>query len=226
MEPCGYDSKGNTYYMLDDNRLYRRTPWVLDEPTPPPPVKKGKALRRKSTKRRRVSTAVETSSEGTVEEPAVGVWSCICVTLHDWTVFVNGLEGSNDPDEQAMHAYLSEDVIPVLQKAWVEKEKQRQLQQAVANRKRSSRLDAKIARKKEEEERAAAAQREAEVAAMERRRALEAEKKEKVMHPPVPMSNLMWLICGLIHKNKLTPWEGAGTANEGPPTEIQGTRAP
>lgn len=173
MEPAGYDRAGNTYYILDDNRLYRRTPWTAE---PPPPPKKSKA-KRKAAKRRRVSTAEE---DGEEERSIGGLWSCVCVSLHDWTVFVSSFDNSKDVDEKALRAYLKEEVVPDLTKTWLEKEKQRQLQEAVANRKRSGRLDAKIARQKEEEQKAAAAKKEAEAAAAARKERLEAEKKEKV----------------------------------------------
>ncbi|KAI5855676.1 hypothetical protein BZA05DRAFT_389313 [Tricharina praecox] len=172
MEPAGYDRAGNTYYILDDNRLYRRTPWTAE---PPPPPKKSKA-KRKAAKRRRVSTAEE---DGEEERSIGGLWSCVCVSLHDWTVFVSSFDNSKDVDEKALRAYLKEEVVPDLTKTWLEKEKQRQLQEAVANRKRSGRLDAKIARQKEEEQKAAAAKKEAEAAAAARKERLEAEKKEK-----------------------------------------------
>jgi hypothetical protein len=172
MEPCGYDRAGNTYYILDDNRLYRRTPWIHESQ----PAKKVKRAGRKGTKRRRVSTAAEED----VENVAAGVWSCVCVSLHDWTMFVNDFENSKDPDEKALWAHLKKDVMPVLKKSWLESEKQRQLQAAVANRKRSSRLDQKLARQKQEEEKAAAARREAEEAVAAQQGKLEAERKEKV----------------------------------------------
>jgi len=179
MEPCGYDRKGNTYYILDDNRLYRRSPWILESQ----PVKKAKS-KKKGTKRRRVSIAVEEDTDETDDptsnDKGNGVWSCVCVSPHDWTVFLGTLEGSKDPDESALYTYLKEDVIPELTKAWMEKEKQRQLHEAVANRKRSSRLDAKLTRQKEEEEKEAARIREAELEKNARREKLEAERKEKV----------------------------------------------
>jgi len=97
-------------------------------------------------------------------------------------VFVRSFANSKDPDEMALRAYLKEDVIPDLTKTWLEKEKLRQLQEAVANRKRSGRLDAKLARQKEEEQKAAAARKEAEATAAARKERLEAVKKEKVCY--------------------------------------------
>ncbi|KAA8908490.1 hypothetical protein FN846DRAFT_945384, partial [Sphaerosporella brunnea] len=102
--------------------------------------KKAKAAKRtgKATKRRRVSSEPPEDASDETKTPG-GVWSCVCATLHDWTIFVNSIESSKDPDEKALCAYLKQDVMPVLNKVWVEMEKQRQLQAAVANRKRSER---------------------------------------------------------------------------------------
>ncbi|KAI5819713.1 hypothetical protein BZA77DRAFT_141942 [Pyronema omphalodes] len=172
IEPCGFDEKGNTYYILDDNRLYKRTPWIIDAP-----AKKSKP-KKKATKRRRVSAAVPTPSPEPETEKA-GEWSCVCVTLHDWTMFMQSLEKSKDEDEQALYTYINEDILPMLTKEWMEKEKQRQLQEAVANRKRSSRLDAKMLMKKEEEERQLQLAREEEERKKEAKIREKAEKLEK-----------------------------------------------
>jgi hypothetical protein len=146
----------------------------------PRPVKRAKITKR--NKRRRVSTAVEEEPAETLAEWEGGEWSCVCITLQDWTTFISGLEKSKDPDEKALCAHLKEDVMPIINKVWQEKEKQRQLEAAVANRKRSSRLDEKLARQRQEEERAAEARREAEAAAAAEREKMEAEKKEKVLY--------------------------------------------
>lgn len=175
MEPCGFDRGGNTYYILDDNRLYRRTPWILDADDTQPVKKVKGASRRKAPKRRRVEDEM---AEEVVAE--LGAWSCVCVTLHDWTVFVNGLESSKDLDERALRGYLKEDVLPELTRGWMEKEKERQLQDAVANRKRSSRLDEKIARQRAEEEREAAVKRDVEMVKAARQDQMEVERQEKV----------------------------------------------
>ena len=99
---------------------------------------------------------------------------------------MDSLQSSKDPDEMGLYAYLKEDVLPELTKAWAEKEKQRQLMRAVANRKKSSRLDAKLARQKEDEERAAARRREEDLEKAAGRRRMEAEKKERVCSTPAP----------------------------------------
>lgn len=179
MEPCGFDREGSTYYILDDNRLYRRTSWLGNDQS----AKKSKQKKKGTSKRRRTSAAV---GDGGTDEAAApdssrrGAWSCVCVTLSDWIAFVDGLQSSKDADEMGLYAYLKQDVLPELTKAWAEKEKQRQIMEAVANRKKSSRLDAKLARQKEEVERAAARRREEDLEKAARHRRVEAEKKERV----------------------------------------------
>jgi hypothetical protein len=176
IEPCGFDRHGNTYYILDDNRLYRRTPWTVE---PPPPKKRKQA--RKGTKRRRVAAATQVEEE--VDEiPAEhgGEWSCVCVTREDWDAFAGGYEKSKHPDEKALYMYLKKDVLPELRKTWLEMEKQKLLEAAVANRKRSSRIDAKLTRQKEEEEKSAISRREAKAAEEARRERVEFMQREKV----------------------------------------------
>lgn len=179
MEPCGYDNDGNTYYILDDNRLYRRTPWIA-ESTPAKKVKQ----KRKGAKRQRVSAAAaettndqQLSNEDEQNSIRGGVWSCVCVSLHDWTVFTDSLQSTKCPDERALCTYIKEEVLPELNKTWLEMEKQRLLQDAVANRKRSSRLDEKLARQKQEQEAAAVAKREADLVKAAEKARLQTEKR-------------------------------------------------
>lgn len=74
MEPLGWDKEDRAYFVLDDNRLYRRT----DEPPPPlspkprakskakpPSAKKSKSKPTRSSKRRKI----EETSDEEVEEP-------------------------------------------------------------------------------------------------------------------------------------------------------------
>jgi hypothetical protein len=182
MEPCGYDNDGNTYYILDDNRLYRRTPWIA-ESTPAKKVKQ----KRKGAKRQRVSAAAaettndqQLSNEDEQNSIRGGVWSCVCVSLHDWTVFTDSLQSTKCPDERALCTYIKEEVLPELNKTWLEMEKQRLLQDAVANRKRSSRLDEKLARQKQEQEAAAVAKREADLVKAAEKARLQTEKRAQV----------------------------------------------
>lgn len=117
MDHCGYDRYENAYYILDDNRLYRRT---LSREVVAPVGKKAHPKQRKGQKRRRVSTA-------TVEEPVLNApteescqsmrWSCICITMQEWEVFVAGLKNSKDEDEKALCKYLDGEVLPEIRRA-------------------------------------------------------------------------------------------------------------
>lgn len=116
MDHCGYDKHGNIYYILDDNRLYRRTS--------PKGVaslkKKAQPKQRKGRKRRRVSvtTAEESDDNSPIAEVDQTVkWSCVCITLQEWKTFVAGLKGSKDEDEKALCEYLDKEVLPEIQKA-------------------------------------------------------------------------------------------------------------
>ena len=186
MEPCGFDQKGNTYYILDDNRLYRRTPWISNPDDTAPPKKVKGASKRKAPKRRRVSTALDEEEGKQAEEQPLGVWSCVCVTPDDWNSFLCGFEDSKDPDEKALRGYLKDEVLPELTRGWVERQKERLLLDAVANRKRSSRLDEKIAKQKAEEEKAAAVRKQQDMVKAARSGQLEVEKHEKVMATRLP----------------------------------------
>lgn len=112
MDPVGFDCQENTYYILDDNRLYRRTPW---KEVAMPTKKKTQAY--KGRKRRRVSAAVDDSDENQVEVDQGRKWSCICISLQDWEAFVMSLKPSKDQDESALYEYLKEDVLPEISRA-------------------------------------------------------------------------------------------------------------
>lgn len=116
MDHCGYDRHGNTYYILDDNRLYRRTPF---KEATAPPRKKVQPKQPKGRKRKRVSATVEQSTWST---PTDGVnegmkWSCVCITLQEWEPFVAGLGSSKYEDESALYKYLDREVLPEIRRA-------------------------------------------------------------------------------------------------------------
>jgi hypothetical protein len=177
-EPAGSDSNGNRYFILSGYRLYRRTPWI-EELSP----KKGLG-RKKATKR----IAAEEEVPGFEEEPKLtSHWSCVCVSLHDWNQFVHRFENSKDVDEKEFHRHLTENVIPEVTKAWLEKEVQRKLQDAAANLRRSSRIDAKRPRRSEDTQKVAAAKKPAEEAMSAQKLKLAAAKKEKVSTLETPI---------------------------------------
>lgn len=169
MEPAGYDSKDNEYFILDDNRLYRRAPWK--EAAASPPQKKKSQTSRVGRKRKRIPNSSSIDSGGALAKVnETREWACVCISLGDWEKFVSGLKGSKDTDEKALYEYLNGEVLPEIhrseelkQKKLLDIEKERQKQEAVANRKRSSRIDEKMIRKKEEELKAAEERRQEEL---------------------------------------------------------------
>ncbi|KAJ8116286.1 hypothetical protein ONZ43_g4475 [Nemania bipapillata] len=104
IEPTGWDSKDRTYYILDDNRLYRLTPAppVLPVWKPKKNTKKAKSAARAS-KRRRTSRSGAQSRDIVDDDLASDVeevskpeddglggakWECIGVSLDDIQRFI------------------------------------------------------------------------------------------------------------------------------------------
>jgi hypothetical protein len=83
------------------------------------------------------------------------------VTLYDWRTFPEHFAKSRDPDEKALYHLLSKEVGPTIIGVLVEKAQELARQEAVINRKRSSRI-ATIQLSKEEALRQETAQREME----------------------------------------------------------------
>ena len=183
MEELGYDKEERLYFVLDDNRLYRRT----DPPVPPPPPKPqakpkakskaGKAAARAS-KRRRVSEEEEEAkvdgqdgnagqSETNSHEEDDGLggrkWECLAVTLEEYHSFLGTIRKSRDVDEKVLYNRLSKEVLPVIEKVEEDRQKkiarrERELMnlEKLATAKRSSRIAGKQEREREEAEAAAA----------------------------------------------------------------------
>lgn len=141
IEPFGWDSEDRTYFMLDDDRLYRRT----DPPIPSTPVKvkrpakaksnpKPRAKGTRASKRIRLSSP-PTDSEApedavaeeanddteTQEEPLENdfggmKWECIAVTMDQFQDFLESIRKSRDPNEKTLHKNIVDNVIPLLEK--------------------------------------------------------------------------------------------------------------
>lgn len=165
----GYDRDERLYYLLDDNRLYRRT----DPPIPPAPAakpkansKRGRALAR-AAKRRKLAQEEEEEDEdmqqtgGNVEDsedPSRGYkWECVAITLADFQAFIDKLKKSRDEDERNLRDYLVDEVMPVIEHE--EEEQQKKIQrrekelvtlQKLATAKRSSRIAGKQERERQE----------------------------------------------------------------------------
>lgn len=206
MEPQGWDADDRAYFLLDDDRLYRRT----DAPPPPEPKPKAKPKAKKrtstrSSKRRKLSTPLpesEAEEDGDVEEKngdakqENGVeddgfggmkWECIAITLEDYQNFLESIRKSRDPNEKALHKFITSDVLPIIEKrAEAQRQKalrkQRELEtlQKMATAKRSSRLAGKAEQKKHEEEAAAAERKRQEELAMAHREQERQRKMEEV----------------------------------------------
>lgn len=199
MEPTGWDSEDRVLFVLDDNRMYRRT----DAPPPPEPQKaKAKPKSKKSrgtraSKRQKVSTPEpeEAAEDGTMvqaEEPAVveddgfgGMkWECICVTLEDYQEYMSSIRKSRDPNEKTLYRRLEEDVLPVMEnlaeeQAKKQARKMRELEnmQKLATAKRSSRISTRLEKQKEQDEIEAVDRRRQEELAMAK---AEQEKQKKL----------------------------------------------
>lgn len=176
IEEVGYDKHERYYFVLDDNRLYRRT-----DPPPPPPAapkpkansKKGKAAARAS-KRRKTIEPEESANDADNDTPAEDEdtrankeddgfggrkWECIAVTLGQYREFLESIQKSKDPDEKELHRRIKEEVWPVIEKAEESQLRKKQKQeremmnmQKLATAKRSSRLEAKMERERQEQE--------------------------------------------------------------------------
>ncbi|EGY18508.1 uncharacterized protein VDAG_08842 [Verticillium dahliae VdLs.17] len=205
IEPIGWDADDRTYYVLDDNRVYRMT----DAPPPTPPKKRTKAARqgRRASKRRRTNTSVEAEDTDDPIEPPKRVseglgrqdedfggmlWECVAITLDDVRGLIASFAKTRDENEKVLKSQLEEHLLPILEKQ-EESRKRKALQRErelinlskMVNAKRSSRLANKHEQQlaeeqaREEEQRRAveeAAARKAELKQMK----LEAERNRRL----------------------------------------------
>ncbi|KAH8697472.1 hypothetical protein BGW36DRAFT_168406 [Talaromyces proteolyticus] len=166
IEEFGWDSDDRIYYVLDDNRLYRRTDPAIPPPAPAKPKANSKKARAaaRAAKRRRTSGPAEEDDEdvtenghGSSEDPSGGYkWECVAVTLNEYQEFIEKFRKTRDPNEKLLRDRLTEIVLPILEKAEEAEERKRQKRekelfslQLLAGAKRSSR----IADKQEKERR-------------------------------------------------------------------------
>lgn len=176
IEEIGYDKHERYYFVLDDNRLYRRT----DPLPPPPPAPKAKAKSKKgraaarASKRRKTTGLEESANDADDDTPAANgeagasedndgfggrKWECIAFTLGQYQEFLESIQKSRDPDEKDLHRWIKEEVWPVIEKAEESQSRKKQKQerelmnmQKLATAKRSSRLEAKMERERQEQE--------------------------------------------------------------------------
>ncbi|KAL2423402.1 hypothetical protein ABEF95_008175 [Exophiala dermatitidis] len=208
IEEFGYDRHDRQYYLLDDNRFYRRT----DPPLPAAPKAKPKAnskkaiaARRRESKRLKLESqtpdvedqqdhnnhntqATEDKKQESWEVDTFGgyKWECIAITLSEYQELCESLKKSKDPNEKALRDRLIEEVIPVIEAA---EEKQRRkierrerelmMMEKMVGAKRSSRLADKQERERREAEQAEAERKRQEELAAARREQARQEKMER-----------------------------------------------
>ncbi|KAL4744469.1 hypothetical protein BDW72DRAFT_88260 [Aspergillus terricola var. indicus] len=205
IEEIGYDRQGRYYYILDDNRLYRRT----DPPLPPPkPAKSKSKTTRKSaravraSKRRKVTGGdhdEELEEENTevnvdIQDPYAAMkWECIAITLEDYQKFLESIRNTRDADEKILRDRIEEHVMPIIEQEQASQERQKVKRekelinlQLLAGAKRSSRLAEKSEKERQEREAMEAARkREEELVAArkeeERLRKMENERHSRIM---------------------------------------------
>ncbi|KAH6636728.1 hypothetical protein F5144DRAFT_568485 [Chaetomium tenue] len=171
IEPYGWDRHDRTYFVLDDNRLYRQTDASPPPPKPKSNTKKARAAQR-SSKRRRVSSGAASDADdahdeasdaaeqvGPVDDGLGGMkWECIAVTLDEVRAFLSTIQKSKDPNEKTLRDQIQDHLLPILEKQ-EESRKRKQLQrekellnlEKMAYAKRSSRIAGKMEQQKMEE---------------------------------------------------------------------------
>lgn len=84
-------------------------------------------------------------------------WECIAITLGEYQEFLDSIRKSRDPDEKELHRRITDDVLPVIEKAEESQLRKKHKQereltnmQKLATAKRSSRLEAKMERERQE----------------------------------------------------------------------------
>jgi hypothetical protein len=144
IEPLGWDREERSYFVLDDDRLYRKT-----DPAPPPeeaPKPKVKAKAKpKARKGRRQSKRIKVShdeyEDEEVDEEATEVngdetelkeektlvpegdeglggstWECLAVSFEEYKAFLETIQKSRDPDEKVLYKRITSDVLPIIEK--------------------------------------------------------------------------------------------------------------
>ncbi|KAF9198169.1 hypothetical protein BGZ49_001099 [Haplosporangium sp. Z 27] len=191
VDPIGLDANDRTYWLFDDNRLYRENPPPKKNPkstkqaAAPPKPKPTPASRRgtrRSTRGHKGEESPEPDAEPEFETPPItpGIdWEPVCISQVEWEEFATLFRRSKHPDEKALHALINNDILPKVLGDFKEKEKEREKLEAIANRKRSSRI---VIRELEIQEKArldAIRQQEIQAAAEQRRKELQERRAER-----------------------------------------------
>ncbi|KAJ5929440.1 hypothetical protein N7454_006390 [Penicillium verhagenii] len=167
IEEFGFDREGRSYFVLDDNRLYRRTePPIPEQPRPKKKPKSRSSRTSRASRRVSALAAQEESDNESKGEVANGAtpgddykWECIAVTLPEFQEFLETIRKSKDADEKYLRDRLEEHVVPLLEKTEeahqrkrMKREKELHNMQLLAGAKRSSRLQQKDERERAERE--------------------------------------------------------------------------
>jgi hypothetical protein len=152
IEEFGWDREDRAYYLMDDDRLYRRTEPplpALPKAKPKATSLKAKAARRRASKRARIedSATPEVTGEpeeqeviengaddpvGTPSGPDVDTlggykWECIAITLQEYQDLIASFAKTKDPNEKDLRDRLTSDVLPIIEAA---QERQRRKMEA------------------------------------------------------------------------------------------------
>lgn len=213
MEPTGWDSQDRVLFVLDDNRMYRRT-----DPPPPAPPQKVKAKPKSKAKKSRGTRASKRQKQETpelgeevedeeaaasqepeaFEEDGLGgmKWECLCITLEDYRDYLSSIRKSRDPNEKILYTRIQEEVIPVIEglaeeQARKQARKARELEnlQKLATAKRSSRISARVEKQKEVEEAEAAERKRRDELNMAKAEQAKQKKLEEVCSPAIVSAN-------------------------------------
>ncbi|KAF9433136.1 hypothetical protein BGZ76_009836 [Entomortierella beljakovae] len=194
VDPIGRDSLDRIYWLFDDNRLYRENPPprkntkstkqspASAKPKPAPPVPATRRGTRRSTRGQKQEDSPESEPEPEFETPPItpGIeWEPVCISQIDWEEFANLFQRSKNADEKALHALINNDILPKVLGDFKEKEKEREKLEAIANRKRSSRIVVKELEHQEKARLDAIRQQEQQTAVEQRRKELQERRAER-----------------------------------------------
>ncbi|CAO3645934.1 unnamed protein product [Cunninghamella echinulata] len=144
VEPIGYDAKGNSYWLFDDNRLYKESKPLKRKFKNKKKRKSFNPVRRNTRRSARVNENDINNEEpeytSSDDEENWLPWKLVCMTINDWNSFPQKFAKSTNNDEQYFFQLLINDVLPKVIPVIEENDKARKKYEAIASRKRSSRL--------------------------------------------------------------------------------------
>ena len=137
VDPVGYDAQQNTYWLFDDNRLYVEK---YQDENDSPEVKSDKSSESPQSARKSRRGKDDRSPAKNADVHYDHDWQLVCDSIEDWQTFPLKFETSRNRYEKALFKSLSNDIGPKVLSHLLEKQKERELEEALYNRKRSSRL--------------------------------------------------------------------------------------